>query len=921
MDSANKRKEFDLDRLIAELRAASPDEQAVENAAQRVWTRIAGGQRLVNAVAVEPAAQAAHAGQIRGCPDFQSLIPAYLTRSLAEARRLLLEDHVLGCVACRHALEKARSRAQGKETISRQYVVKPRRVNWTLAWGVAAVLLAGIAIGLLGPDRFLMGSGSQVTVASVDGGLYRVSDQGSVALASGQSVAPRTELRTGKGSYAVIHLADGSSVEMNQRSDLWVSRGWFGSTIHLERGNIIVQAAVQRRGSLDVSTRDCLVLVKGTVFAMDRGMKGSRVSVLKGAVRVEHAGKAELLEPGQQLETESSLTPVPIAEDISWSRNSGEYLALLGEFSALHKQFEAIPAPSLRYDSTLLKMVPADTTFYAAIPNLGSTLAEANQLFQDRIQQSEVLQQWWKQKQASGEAQKTEEMISRIQSFSQYLGDEVVIAMPAEHQSPVLLAEVRRSDFRPFLEQHLRDFGSEYGGTTPLLLENPSSIVPGQKDQPLVLLQNNILAVTADARQMRATAAVIDGSASSGFASTPFYAAIQKAYQGGAGWLICANMEQILSTSVVSVREQNGNHHDPFKDPRLGLNDMRYVIVESKNVSGATENRATLTFSQERQGVAAWLAQPSPMGTLDFVSPKASLAVSFVAQSPRDILNQIISSGQEDDSHLSQDFADFESKAGVNVQDDILGTLGGEVTFALDGPVLPTPSWKVIVEVNDPPRLQSAIEKLVAASAQHTMTEGREQPRLSLSQQASGGLTFYDLQITPPANSHAGTPHEIDYGFEDGYLIAGPNQGVLLSAIQNRQAGYTLANSTTFTSRLPQDGNTNFSAVVYQNLGAMVGPIAGELESSPALTPAQRQSIQQLTANSAPSVICAYGEPDQIVIAGTGSFFGVGLESLFGMHGAGPWDLMQMIHKANKSGSGAGRSSQSTVNSRPSKVA
>ena len=901
MDSKNK--EFDLDRLMAEMRAASPDDETVERAAQRVWTRVSGSRGLVKAAATEPAS--VHAGQIHGCPDFQSLIPAYMTRNLPEARRLLLEDHVLGCVACRHALEKARARAQGKEPASRQYVVKPGRVHWGLAWAVAAVLVAGIAIGLLGPDRLFIGSGPQVTIASVEGGLYRVSDQGSVALVAGQSVPSRAELRTGKASFAVLRLADGSSVEMNQRSDLWVSRGWRGSTVHLERGNIIVQAALQRRGTLDVSTRDCLVSVKGTVFAVDRGMKGSRVSVLKGAVRVEHAGKAELLVPGQQIETESSLTPVPIAEEVAWSPNSGEYLALLGEFSALHKEFEAIPGPSLRYDSSLLKMVPADTVFYAAIPNLGSTLAEANQLFQDRIQQSPVLQQWWNRQQASGQAQKTEEMISRIQNFSQYLGDEVVIAMPAEHQSPVLLAEVKRSDFRPFLEQQLGEFSGKTGGPAPQLLTDPNAIPAGAKDQPLVLLQNNILAATTDARQMQAIAGVITGSASSGFASTPFYAAIQKAYQSGAGWLLAADMEQIFAHSVSKEGTEETNGRKPFNpltDQRTGLADMRYLVIESKNVSGTTQNRATLTFAQDRHGVAAWLAQPSPMGTLDFVSPKASLAVSFVAQSPRDILNQVLSFAQEDKDRIDQDLADFESKAGVNVQDDIAGTLGGEATFALDGPVLPTPSWKVIVEVNDPPRLQSAIEKLVVASNEQPQA-GR--PRFSLSQQTSGGRIFYDLQVTPPEKSRPGTINEINYVFEDGYLVAAPNRGLLLSSIQNRQAGYTLANSATFTSRLPQDGNTNFSAVVYQNLGSVIDPIASQLESSPALTAAQRQSIQELTANNAPSVICAYGEPNQIVIAGTGSFFGVGLESLFGMHGAGPWDLMQMINKANKSGSGS----------------
>jgi hypothetical protein len=891
MKNENRREEFDLDRVIAKVRAANPDEGTVEQAAQRVWTRIAGAPAPVAAVAP------GYARQIHGCPDFQALIPAYLGRTLPEARSLLLQDHVLGCVACRHALEAARSRALGKDPVALSYVVKPKRLNWTIAWGIAAVLIAGIAIGLLGPDRLLPGGGTEATVASIGGGLYSVSDQGSVALASGQAIPKQAELRTGKGSSAVIRLADGSAVEMNQRSDLWVSRGWRGTTVHLERGNIIVQAAEQRHGSLYVSTRECLVSVKGTVFAVDQGMKGSRVSVIKGVVRVDHAGKQELLQPGQQVSTESSLAAVPIAEDVSWSRNSGEYLALLGEFSALQKQFEAIPGPGLRYDSTLLKMVPADTVFYAAIPNLGSTLSQANQLFQDRIEASEVLQQWWKQEQASGEAQKTEEMIDRVSNLSGYLGDEVVVAMPAGGKSPVLLAEVKRADFAPFLKSQLGEMAGEKGASA-LIVTNPMAIAPDGKDHILIYLKDNFLVAASNASQLQQAAAAIGGS--TGFTSTPFGEAIQKAYQGGAGWLICADMEQILSTSVVSVREENGSRHDPYKDPRLGLTDMRYLIIESKDVNGATENRATLTFARDRRGIAGWLAQPSPMGTLDFISPQASLAVSLVAQSPRDIVGQMFTFVQDDDANFSQDLAEFESKAGLSVQ-DLAGTLGGEVTFAQDGPVLPTPSWKVVLEVNNPTQLESAIERIVLASNGQASQEGAERPRFSLSQQTSGGRTFYDLQVTPPAKARSTATVDISYVFEDGYLLAAPNRGLLLSSIENRETGYSLARSAVFTSRLPQDGNTNFSAVVYQNMGAVVGPLAGTLESSPALTPAQRQAIQQFSANSSPSVICAYGEPSQIVMAGTGSIFGIGFESLFGMHGAGPWDMIQMIQKANKS--------------------
>ena len=49
---------------------------------------------------------------------------------------------------------------------------------------------------------------------------------------------------------------------------------------------------------------------------------------------------------------------VPIEEEISWSQNREQHLALLAEFSKLQKKFEGIPSPALRYDSAILPIVP-----------------------------------------------------------------------------------------------------------------------------------------------------------------------------------------------------------------------------------------------------------------------------------------------------------------------------------------------------------------------------------------------------------------------------------------------------------------------------------------------------------------------------------------------------------------------------------
>lgn len=887
-----------LNEIVTDIRQETLDERAVEQASQRVWARVA--EHLQSSeMAASPNVE-----RIRSCADFQALVPAYLAGTLSEARALLLKDHVHECVACRHALEAVRGlpRAvvRSADLRSRERTPSLRRFGWAVACAIAAMLLVVVGLRWAGGGRLwelFGGAGIQAQVQAVNGALYRVFGQGSVSLSAGGAILKDQEIRTAHASSAMIRLADGSTVEMNQRTDLWISHGWRGTTIHLRGGNIIVQAAKQPHGRLYVATKHCLVSVKGTVFAVDEGMKGSRVSVIRGEVEVAQGRRTRILHPGEQMSTEASLAPVPLARDIAWSGNAGEYLAVLSEFAALHKQLDAIPGPAPRYDSTLLKLVPADTVFYAAIPNIGSELAEANRLLQERIQQSEVLQQWWKRQQASGEAQKQTDMMDRIRSFSDYLGNEIVVAVAAEQHGPLVLAEVKRPDFSAFLQEQLSQLKSEGKEPKVFIVDDPFSfqLSASGKDTALVYLKNNVLVVATDLLQLQRVATLIERSSPSSFTSTPFFAAIQKAYQSGAGWLLCADMEQILSHSV-GKEESSRKGFEPLRDERTGLADMRYLIMESKDVNGKKENRATLSFARERRGMAAWLASPSPMGSLDFVSPAASFTFSVVVEKPQQIIRQIFSLLGSEDSHFDQDLAEFESQSGVNVSEDLAGALGGGATFALDGPILPTPSWTLALEVNDPTLLQEVIEKLVARYNQQADTKSGP---VNLTKEDVGGLTYYTLQWSPP-KSPPGVPTEVDYVFVDGYLLAAPRRALLLSAMQNRETGYSLAGSADFMSRLPRDGYVNCSALIYQNAGAMLGPVLEELKSSPALTPAQRQSIEALSQNSTPSLTCVYGEPDRVVVANTGSLFGLGFDSLLGIGGAGPLRLLPVIESAAK---------------------
>jgi hypothetical protein len=277
--------------------------------------------------------------------------------------------------------------------------------------------------------------------------------------------------------------------------------------------------------------------------------------------------------------------------------------------------------------------------------------------------------------------------------------------------------------------------------------------------------------------------------------------------------------------------------------------------------------------------VASWLAAPASMGSLEFVSPDASMVTSAVIKNPKNIMEEIFKMIGSGDADFAQHLAEFESKAGVSVLNDITAPLGGEVTMAFDGPMIPTPRWKLIFEVYDPATLQSTIAKLVDSFNREANAGGHA---MQLTQRQLGSRTYFTITSPDKTNS------EIDYTFVDNYLIAAPDMSTISRAIQSRDSGYTLAKSAGFQALLPNDGYTNFSAIFYHNLGPVVGPLAQQLKSSGALTRAQQQSVDALTANTAPGLIYVYGEPDRIVVASNTGFMGFDLGTLLTMGDNGP---------------------------------
>jgi len=873
MKGTEKRTNRELDELFRktaeDIRNEVIDPSVVQGAADRVWAKLSS--ESCSSESMEATSSAAPTTHIRSCSDFQSLIPAYLTGSLSDARVMLFEDHTHECVVCRKALRQARyGAAPGVEAYrktSRLAVLSRPAVRWAVA--ATVVLAAGLFLyERLGrvTDAF------NTIVYAMDGQVYSVSSNETRALATGDKIEAGQRVRCAKDAGAVMKLPDGSLIEMRERSEFSVTHNSDGATIHLDRGNIIVQAAKQRDGHLSVQTGDCLVSVKGTIFSVNSGTKGSRVSVIEGEVHVDHAGRKDVLEPGQQVTTTSAIERVPIKDEVSWSRDRERYAHILAEVSALRKAVdENAPRPGVRYSSRLLELAPPSTVIYVAIPNISATLRESRRIIDERLAQNDELREWWQKEQASGGQREWSQIISKIAEFGDYLGDEIVVTLQldarGEPDGPLVLATLKDpAGFRTFADRQIATLSSVTNRVPAIrFVDDISSASATDKADLYAWINGDVLAAAPKLEFVKQAAA-----AGGAFSRTSFYSKLNDVYNEGAGFLIAADLEHIIGA------QRNINVKDSAAMKQLGILDLKHFIVEIKDENGQNSNRAVLSFNPSDHGIASWLAAPGPMGALQFISPDANVVAAFVVKKPTALVDDLLGALNAVDPKLRDHVGEFESETGLNIRNDLAEPLGGEFAFAIDGPVLPTPSWKVIFEVYDPPHLQGTIEQLVNKINESLAREGKH--GLEWDRSESGGLMFYTLR-SPEVGL------EVNYTYTNGFLIACPSRALVDRAVRYQESGYTLLRSERFVAALPGDKQPNFSALVYHNLGSVLSPIAKGVRGMTEGLPADQQAKLKAFTDNAPVLAYAYAYGDRITFALNGEKGPVGFN---------PSDLMGM---------------------------
>jgi hypothetical protein len=859
-----------LDRAVAQIADSQPTAESTAAAGARVWSQL-------NCPTAAVAAGAAEVEHISGCEDYQALIPAYLAGALPTARKVLVEDHTRSCVPCRRALKNAR---EGKPIAAMTPsndadVATARRQGRNPLFSrlaLAATLIIGLGMAQILIREFLpSGSSAQATVETVEGTLFRVSEASHMPIQTGDVVREGEILRTGRDGGAVLRLEDGSLVEMRQRSEISVDKTRRGTVVELERGSVIVQAADQRQRHLYVSTEDCLVSVTGTVFSVDHGTKGSRVSVIEGEVRVSHSGDEHVLLPGDQVTTRANLGLSSLVEQYTWGRDLDTYLGLMEEIADLKREIrDTVPRAGQRHSSRLLDLMPEGTVFYAALPNLGTTVRETHRLVEERITRSPAFSEWWTQNGSEDFQNTVANVVAGFGEFSDFLGDELAVGggfEADELHGPLVTAEVTDPEgLREFIEQKIDDL--EISDANIIFLDEPTG---STEDNSFYLWLHDGLMVGSPKVEQITQVATVLGGAPNPFTASDFYASIAALYAEGVGIIIAADLEGVVD-DVLHDQEQSEKTMRGMR--AMGVHNARHLLAEQKTVDDLTQHRVAVTFSEAREGFASWLAAPAPMGVLDFISSDAKLVAAFVVRDPVKLFDELRSLGDGEDG-FSEVLQLFRERRGIDLRDDFIATLGGEFAFAIDGPLFPTPAWKLVFEVYDPASFQWSIEQGLVEANAHLVEEGKEP--LEIQHQEVGGRTFYTL----PTKAF-----EVHYTFVEGYLLAAPNRTLLDRAIRFRDAGFSITDQPRFNSLMPDDGRNNFSALVYQDFSGVLQSVAEKLADGQGLSDEQQAALNGMKVDSSPTLGYAYAEDTRITFAAThqGDVLSSVLMQMFGVN-------------------------------------
>lgn len=376
-------------------------------------------------------------------------------------------------------------------------------------------------------------------------------------------------------------------------------------------------------------------------------------------------------------------------------------------------------------------------------------------IIETRMQQGAQLSEVWDQVEASTDGH-LDTMMSWLRQMGTTLGDETVLLVTAQSAedddldaAPIVLSEVNAAAFMSGFDAGLAELRQQVGASEEQFdLRIIDSPVDAVDDELSIWLHGDLLVASTHADGIRQIADIVEGRTQSGVGSA-FHGLLESAYSEGAEFLGGLNVEQVLVSMSVSEQELSA----------AGIDNVRYLIAHRSQAEGLASLDATLYFEGARQGVASWLSDPSPMGSLEFFSVDSTLAAAITTKD----LTHIFAESRDIADALAAQNGDLATRDMTpemrGIVDELATSLGSQVAIGIDGPALPVPAWKIVAEVYDSITLQHRIETMVAELNQRAMDEGRDAV-LVMTSSPVGGYEGWRVSAATGAGVGAGNAIE-----------------------------------------------------------------------------------------------------------------------------------------------------------------
>ena len=423
------------------------------------------------------------------------------------------------------------------------------------------------------------------------------------------------------------------------------------------------------------------------------------------------------------------------------------------------------------------------------------------------------------------------------------------------------------------LREVAQSVGSEDIGVE--IVDGPDT---AQEGQLAIWLTDGLLAASASPETFVELQATLKG-ASNRFREGELYARLAEVYERGAEYVAGADLARLGL--------------DGFANSLLDFRGAQTAIAEHRIDEELALAALEVRFDNDSPDRIPLLDQPGPMGALKFFSPDATLAGALVLPDSEKLKAVV------DASLVGLRPSDAELAAASELVEGLLDIVGGEIAVALDGPLLPQPSWKAVVEVYDQAGLQSWVE---TSAGLLQLVVGDDELGVEVVEGTTPSETVYRLSAGGVA---------VHYAFIDGYLVLAGNRAVLDRARRTYESGVTLLDAGRFQKLQPLDSYLDFSAVTYARLddSLMLPLLDVAMRGSDGPRGQLLDGLPEILAGAA--MFGVYNEPDRIRVVLNGAniapFYGLPMLPALGVDVSDSgirWDVDMSVDSDGEQGDG-----------------